>query len=331
VLADITGLEVSPDEWPHPARIGGHYEVLQAELPAWLLSFGILDDRQAELLVRTDYPLLVTLAWPDADETRSRDIGALAATLATWDDEADDERRDTRAGAVAHQLDSLRSGFSGTRTKWEPLYRSILGGFATRMTARQFGRFSMCLERYVEGCLDWARVQLDGTGGPSAAEYARHRHLTVGQSIDMVLVEYALGIDLGDAILRNPAVRALQHAHVEYIWLMQDLLSYRKEVATDASSNIVTVLAASNGGRVQAAVDEAHRLLRAEIAGFEAACDELSRSPLADRPELWRYIAGLKDFTSGMVQWTNRSPRYDPAEYLRAQATRSDEPTTTQG
>ncbi|MEV8096721.1 hypothetical protein [Kitasatospora sp. NPDC085879] len=315
MLAGITGLEVFADEWPHPARRGEHYRALQEELTGWLLSFGAFAPDRADLFVKSDYPLLATLAWPDADRSKARDICALAATLASWDDEADDEREEDRAGAVAAELRSLRGGFSGTQTKWEPLYRSILEGFAARMPARQFIRFTGCLERYIEGCLHWAGLQLTAPTTADVEEYARNRHLTVGQPIDMVLVEYALGIDLDDDILQDATVRRLQTAHVDYVWLMQDLLSYRKEVATGATSNIITVLAASGGGDVQAAVDQTHHVLRTKISDFEAACAELGHSPLGDRRELQRYIQGLKDFTSGFVQWTIRSPRYDPDEY----------------
>lgn len=314
-LSGITGLEVFKEEWSHPVRHGEHYETLQSYFSDWFLSFGTFDEGRANLFVKSDYPLLTTIAWPDAELTRARDILGLVAALTTRDDEVDDERDASRPQMIAAELQSIRSGFVGTGTKWEPLYHSIWEGFAAHMPKRQFERFTKCVERFVEGCLEWERQQLSASALSDIEQYSASRHIAVGQPIDMVLVEYGLGIDLADEILQDPLVQQMQAAHVDYIWLMQDLLSYRKEVATDASSNIITSVAASNGGDIQAAVDETHRIMRRRISDFNAACEVLAVSALGERQELWRYIEGLRDWTSGWVEWTVRSPRYDPAEY----------------
>jgi hypothetical protein len=312
---DVTGLEIYANEWSHPHRCGTHHRALQKSLTEWFLSFRTFDNEGAALFIASDFPLLTSLAWPDADLSRARDICALVAALVTRDDETDDERRGDRVKTVEAELQSLRNGFTGTRTKWEPLYRSIWERFATRMPARQLDRLTACVERFVEGCLRWELRQPDPDRPVSVREYSRNRHLTVGQPVSLVLVEYSLGLELDDDILQAPAVQQMQAAHVDYVWLMQDLLSYRKEVATASASNIVTVLTEAHDGDVQAAIDETHRILRMRIRDFETACADLARSPIGKHPHLHRYVEGLRDFTSGWVEWTNRSPRYDPAQY----------------
>jgi hypothetical protein len=315
VLCDITGLEVFEDEWAHPVKYGVHYETLQEEFIEWFLSFSTFNEGRTRLFVKSDYPLLTTVAWPDAEQDRARDICGLVAALTTRDDEVDDERDASRTTMIAAELRSIRNGFRGTDTKWEPLYRTIWEHFAARMPAGQFVRLTKCVERFVEGCLRWEQLQLGDSASLEIDEYCRSRHIAVGQPIDMVLVEYALGIDLDESILRDPVVQRMQAAHIDYIWLMQDLLSYRKEVVTDASSNVITSLAVSGGSDIQNAVNETHRILRAKISEFDAACKDLANSPVGDRWELWCYIEGLRDWTSGWVDWTVRSPRYDPNEY----------------
>ena len=106
-LSGVTGLGILAEEWSHPARQGQHYQMLREEATDWFLSFNPFSDpTRIELLVKSDYPLLVTLAWPDADRDRARDLCALTATLATWDDEADDELDQDRAAAVTAELQS---------------------------------------------------------------------------------------------------------------------------------------------------------------------------------------------------------------------------------
>ncbi|WP_329548666.1 MULTISPECIES: terpene synthase [unclassified Streptomyces] len=142
---------------------------------------------------------------------------------------------------------------------------------------------------------------------PDPAEYLAHRKYN-GAMACLVLIDVVGGYELPVRDWEEPGVRSLSLAASLMIMLVNDLYSVAKESADIGSHSLPTVLSARHGWsleRSMCATGELHdRLMRAYLRLEPDVARNAS-------PELTRYLAGLRHWMRGNLEWHTLTGRHN--------------------
>ncbi|WP_405815112.1 terpene synthase [Streptomyces sp. NBC_01390] len=142
---------------------------------------------------------------------------------------------------------------------------------------------------------------------PDPAEYLAHRKYN-GAMACLVLIDVAGGYELPARDWEAPGVRSLSLAASLMIMLVNDLYSVAKESADIGSHSLPTVLSARHGWsleRSMCATGELHdNLMRAYLRLEPDVARDAS-------PELTRYLAGLRHWMRGNLEWHTLTGRHN--------------------
>jgi germacradienol/geosmin synthase len=160
---------------------------------------------------------------------------------------------------------------------------------------------------------------------PDPVDYIEMRRDTFGSGLTMSLSQMAHGKQVDPAIYRSTPMRALAAASSDYLVLMNDLFSYRKEVQHEGEPNNGILVVQHFLGIGQAeATDVIVDLMTSRMREFEhIVANELpvlyDHHDLDDaaRGELDGYVQGLKDWLAGVLIWHQETDRYDEDEMVR--------------
>jgi hypothetical protein len=154
-----------------------------------------------------------------------------------------------------------------------------------------------------------------------------------------VLLEFGLGIDLPDQLLQHPLGIALQTAVCLHLVFVNDVYSFRKELAEGDLVNLVPILlvrqlADSNPNDLSCSAD-LDGIATAIVSQTLGAVKDLDRQYLhiiddihaglggnildvsdVDRPlrlAFHKYLQGVSDWLAGSLEWHKHSARFVPA------------------
>ncbi|MGE7388376.1 terpene synthase family protein [Streptomyces sp. NPDC004126] len=126
----------------------------------------------------------------------------------------------------------------------------------------------------------------------------------------MELVQWSLGIDLGDATDEDDDLRTACRRVMDHWILVNDLYSFPKEREAGETRNGVRVLMATEDLTLQQALDRlAARATEAEDA-FAAARDAVLQGPLGERPDIRVFVRELGHMISGNLRYHRWTSRY---------------------
>jgi hypothetical protein len=155
-----------------------------------------------------------------------------------------------------------------------------------------------------------------------------------------VLLEFGLGIDLPDRLLQHPLVLALQKLVCLHLVFVNDVYSFRKELAQGDLVNLVPVLllqnlAVSNLNDLACSAADLDRIAAAVVSQTLDAIKVLDRQYLhiiddinsglggdilgmSDddglRLAFDKYLQGVSDWLAGSLEWHKHSTRFVPAD-----------------
>lgn len=137
----------------------------------------------------------------------------------------------------------------------------------------------------------------------------RARSGGAGPSITLLL--YIYHIDLPALILEHEALQTIFQQSCLIVHMVNDIVSFVKEIRDDQLDNIVPVLAIEHNIVLQDAIERACELVRKARQTLEAA---ESRIPHTGSEELdsqiARYVQGCKDVAAGNLHWSYHNARY---------------------
>lgn len=146
------------------------------------------------------------------------------------------------------------------------------------------------------------------------------------------MAEYALGLDLPDAVIGNDllqemywaAVDAVDYANVSpytmsewELTIMKDLYSYNKEQAKPGhgGNNLLTVLMRERNLTLQQAADHIGTLFKSLLDSFQRNKEALpSIGPGVDQ-DMAKYVFAMEQWIVGSIGWSFASQRYFGSEH----------------
>ncbi|KAF7596078.1 hypothetical protein BBP40_003340 [Aspergillus hancockii] len=141
------------------------------------------------------------------------------------------------------------------------------------------------------------------------SEYMAMRRGTIGVYPAIALTEYALGIQLANEIFDHPSLQECMCVSSDLVILVNDLLSYKKDLALGVDHNLITLLKAK-GRSIQEAVDE--------IGAMIDDCYKRWYRALANLPvfgehidhEVLKFIDACRNVALGNLHWSFKTGRY---------------------
>jgi hypothetical protein len=309
---ELRDLEIPRLTCPYPLWKSPHCDGIRDRFHEWFLSYAPFEGERRKKKVRaTDYPYLAAVCWPASDRRRLWDIAALAGAFTERDSEYDAQRYGASRGKLSASAADVRAHFTTvTEPRWGPLFTDIWCRLAEHVPAPQLARFAEVTAAFLDGCIAYDEMLVRDGLFTHVEEYLDARYVPLGQLIDHMMVEISLGIDLG-GVLAEPALQAVVRADVERVAVYQDILSLRKDLAEgEDAENIVLVIARSRNCPLPAAMAAACAVYDEKMARFDHLADRLAATPLGRRPDVRLFVAALRNFTAGLIEWTLYSARY---------------------
>jgi hypothetical protein len=310
-----SGLELEPFYCPFEATINPEVESIEARCLEWIDQFEVYASaEQRERLIATRAAEIYARALPDADPERVADV----AKWLYWGFATDDLLYDNGPVSIS-ATDFLRVGAvlvrlaeePRTRFASEPPYCDALRDLALAVrghaTPRQWVEWGHLARAWFFG-MAWDVANAERGLPPSLNEYLMMRMHTGGIPSFITTLGIANSNELAPHVAGSMAVRAVIEAWSTLALLLNDLMSYAKELANgDTSSNIVSVIAQERQCSPQQAVPEVYALADRIAALFLALRLQL----LAQGDEEMRtFIAGLEHTWRGILDWGFSSARY---------------------
>ncbi|RAL64505.1 hypothetical protein DID88_001980 [Monilinia fructigena] len=274
-------------------------------------------DPRLEKLKAADFSMFGSCWWPNASIERLR-------ILFVWDDELDSE-----IGKFSNDFDKGQDYRSDTRTY---LYHCLSigkvdpGDEPSNAIIRSFKVIGDAIcEVYTEAqrqilleellffmdCSEIEqRVRLSEKL-PTVEEYWRCRMGTSAVGVTTAMNEFAIGSEVSTMMI-NTSMKALWDYTNEIVWLVNDILSIKKELEQNTVDSLIPLLYI-DAGSAQAAIDSAVASLHVVVNGFDKLANDLIdqyRSDEITQAALQRFLDACRHNCTGNLNWSLQTQRY---------------------
>ncbi|KAF6802986.1 pentalenene synthase [Colletotrichum sojae] len=144
---------------------------------------------------------------------------------------------------------------------------------------------------------------------PPLDEYLGYREASSCIMQVAVNLEFANGVSLPEEVMASADMRELYRAAVAVVWIVNDIVSMRKEVKEGFVENLVVLLA---DGDAQRGLDAAVARLEREVAAVNTSAEDATRR-FADTPyagHVSLLARNCKNMCMANWLWSMKTPRY---------------------
>jgi hypothetical protein len=229
------------------------------------------------------------------------------------DDESDIGHLRANPMALRRLLDDLLRVLDGELPRTIPLFTSlhqICVHLQPWTTPAWWGRFRRSVADTFDSLVWEAENRARGIP-PDLVSYLRWRRASSGLATHLDLADFTDAIALPDDLRHHPVVRQLTECANNIISWTNDVYSLAKEVAHREVHNLVVVLAHAQRISLAAAMPVAEQMIQAELAHFLMLQDHLPLVPDPVARALQRYLAVLRSWMQGNLDWSRATGRYD--------------------
>jgi FAD/FMN-containing dehydrogenase len=319
---------------PFAARLNPHVDGARRHSRAWAEQMGMFTEEHGTLVWHesgfdhSDFALFAALTHPDAEAAEL----AIATDWHVWSWYFDDyfvevfKRRRDRDGARAF-VDRL-AAFMPLVPGVTPPPANVVEHALSDVWQRT-GPFLPWEDRaqFAEGIVTMARSwlwELDNLVHdrvPDPIDYIETRRTTGGAELSTRTALLGLRVRIPAEVLRAPAFQALTDTFTDAVDLINDIMSYRREVEYEGEiNNAVLITERFLDCGLPEAVEVVNRLLTTRVRAFEGVIETdlpalLDETDLRDdgRVAVLTYAHGLRDLMAGVAAWSRDTPRYHDA------------------
>ncbi|KAH8198422.1 hypothetical protein TruAng_007406 [Truncatella angustata] len=122
-------------------------------------------------------------------------------------------------------------------------------------------------------------------------------------------LRWAHGIQLPQAVIEHPSVAICERAAADLTWLVNDILSYKKDLAFGVEHNIICLFK-RRGFSEQEAVGKTNNLMDERQREWKKAVSELPSWGEKVDHEVRKYLDACRDVARANLYWSFKSGRY---------------------
>ncbi|KAJ0359945.1 hypothetical protein COL26b_014216 [Colletotrichum chrysophilum] len=301
-----------------------NWERLKEEANAWIKDIYHLSDAQAKKHSRANFAFMNAMWIPYADEESFR-------VMLDWNNweivEFDEGHLKDDPIKAQKELDAHMAILEDKNPPVQRDDNPIHYVFQTtwdrfKKVIFQLLQVSASMKGYFEGLIGQVKVQESQKALKiSVKQYMDFRRATIACEPCYALVEYAHGISISQEQVDHESVQTCMQTASDLVILVNDILSYRKDLEQGVDHNLISLLKAQ-GYSTQAAVDKIGDMIDECYKRWYGA---MVRMPLwgekIDR-EVLRYLDGCRNIALGNLHWSYESGRYLGAEGAEVRQTR---------
>jgi hypothetical protein len=250
--------------------------------------------------------------YPMCSSQTAEDLVHLQSFMFAIDDRAISERE-----VFTRFADALRGGRAYESPYGGAAFHQLWERLRESMLPQIFNRFHDACMELIEGFLTESAPRSAGDVLPPDAYLQMHRH-TIGCKECLIASEHAAGVDVAAELVADPVLGNLWQLAADHVMLVNDVLSFRKEVFAGESINIIMSLMFHQGLSLQNAIDETCSMIASVDDNFVRTCMEV-RSRYAGHSreaDVVRYLDALGSMMAGNLAWSYETPRYHGTGYV---------------
>ncbi|MGR9086018.1 MAG: terpene synthase family protein [Gammaproteobacteria bacterium] len=299
---------------PIPSAVNPYAEIVDNHTLAWAKKFNLLpNEDDFEHLRKSKFGWLVARAYPNAPLEELKIVTDWNTWLFIRDDQCDESglgRNPTRLARVQTEMLEILNGREPT--PYEPALSQALYDIRNRLLQKMspawMGRFVYSVIEYFDSC-EWEARNRAGGVIPDTAAYIQMRPYTGALFTVIELIDLTENIYLPLHVRKNEILQRLALMSINVVCWSNDIISFAKESRHHDVHNLVATLLPSQRS-LQKAIALAAEMTNAEIAAFIELQKQIpSFTPEIDA-ELGRYIAVLRSWMRGNLDWSYESGRY---------------------
>jgi hypothetical protein len=313
----VISLATPPLYCPFPSAVNPHVETIQRHSLGWAQQFQIIQgDAAIQHFAASKFGWLAARAYPRAGYDEATIVVDWNVWLFMLDDQCDE-------GGIGRDPALLRAYFATLQAILRdpagapcvgPLalaLRDVWGRMLARCTSAWRTRFLHDADAYFDACVWEAANRAQGII-PSVADYISYRPLTGALITDVDLIDLTEHIDMPDAIRLHPVVQGLTEMANNVVCWANDIISLAKELKRGDVHNLVLAIRHRDGCTLDEAILRAAQLHDAEVRRFLATQREVPTFGPELDPDVARYVAVLRAWMRGNLDWSIDSGRYRP-------------------
>ncbi|GAA3872707.1 terpene synthase family protein [Streptomyces lacrimifluminis] len=322
------GPSLLPDFYmPFGLTLSPHLDAARSRLVDWSHSMGILQEGvwDEDKLAAADLPLCAAGIHPDA----TADALDLSSAWLAWGTYGDDyyplvfgHRRDLAAARLCTERLSAcmpieSEGFPVPVNGMERGLIDLWQRTTVGMNPDQRRTFRAAVDVMTESWV-WELLNQIQNRVPDPIDYLEMRRATFGADLTMSLCRIGHGRAVPPEVYRSGPVRSLENAAVDYACLINDVFSYQKEIEYEGEiHNGILVVQNFFGCDYPTALGIIHDLMTQRMQQFEhVAAHEFPvlyedfKLTEEARATMDGYVAELRNWLSGILNWHREVPRY---------------------
>jgi hypothetical protein len=187
------------------------------------------------------------------------------------------------------------------------------------MSRAWMDRFAVSVAEYFDAAVWEARNRERGVW-PNSATYIQMRPYTGALYTVLNLIDLAEAVILPLVVRKHPAYQALMLITNNVVCWCNDLFSLPKERAYDDVHNLALILQHQEDISLQEAVNRVARLVQQEVERFIALENDLPSFGAEADGLVRRFVAVLRAWMRGNLDWSYESGRYQGAAEERIAA-----------
>ncbi|KAM6490009.1 Isoprenoid synthase domain containing protein [Amanita muscaria] len=294
----------------YPVRLNPHHEEQSQASLQWLAA-SLAKTENLSQYSKAKLGQLISLVHPNADALRLRICIDYMNYVFWLDDKLEDLDVEGNRRLEEYCMAAMRDPVHYRTDVPEAILTKSWCSRLEQASSTAFkDRFMQTFLEYLQGVRNQVEVRAQDRIA-DIEEYMAIRLHSSGVIGSLTLAEFCGGYYLPDHVYHHPIIRSLRLAAGEHVFLVNDLVSYEKEVlARGDHHNLISVAMKTKGFSLQEAVDFVGKKINDCIDRFER---DRKMVPLWDSEtdtNVADLVAGYEYWMSGHLHWAFTSGRY---------------------
>jgi Terpene synthase family 2, C-terminal metal binding len=306
---------------PFPYQVNEHAELARAQLTGWTLDAGLVHKESArKRFEKADFGWFVAMVYPTASASHLELVANWFAWLFLVDDQLDDGGFGRDPEWVRRSVRLMRTILEnpGTVPADVPAVITSLTDLWVRTVVDASAAWRQRFTGHLVDCLETAAVwevgnRVQGIVPDEDTYIAKRRH-TGAIYVCMDLIEIVERLDVPGRVYDSPRFAAALDAACNVVVWTNDVYSLEKERSVGEVHNLVYVVEHHRGLDRSAALAQVCAAIEAETQRYLASEIELLRAYPRHADMLVPYLAGMRTWMRGNLDWSARTRRYQPTD-----------------
>jgi len=297
------------------------YHEVKPKGDAWITKIMKGDEKWAARNTKVDLCFLASIWAPQCDDVALRMMLDWNHWVFLFDDQFDEGHLSRNSAAAQDEIDRTLAIMGETEEKYTPESNPIRYVFQTcweRLKQRSSldlqQRWKDMHRRFFDGLVTQVKDMEEGrVFSRDVQTYLDMRRGTIGAYPAICLAEYAQGVELDQQIVNHPSLQECMCVSADLVLLVNDVLSYKKDLALGVDHNLITLLMAQ-GRSTQEAVDTIGDMINECYRRWYIALAELPVYGENIDRQVLKFVDCCKNVALGNLYWSFKTGRYVGSE-----------------